>query len=65
MKDMNWNFILKWVITFTVATAVYTLTGSFWMSLGIMILLVVVWSYVQFNIQRQRMIKKFKEDLEK
>lgn len=60
---MNWNFILRTVITFAVATAVYTLTGSFWMSLGILILLVVVWSYINFYIQRHRMLKKFKEDL--
>ena len=60
---MNWNFILRTVITFAVATAVYTLTGSFWMSLGIMILLVVVWSYITFYVQRRRMLKKFKEDL--
>lgn len=60
---MNWNFILKWVITFTVATAVYTLTASFWMSLGIMILLIVVWSYINYYIQRRRMLKKFEEGL--
>jgi len=60
---MNWNFILKWVITFAVATVVYSLTASFWMSLGIMILLVIVWSYINFYIQRRRMLKKFKEDL--
>ena len=60
---MNWNFILRTVITFAVATAVYTLTGSFWMSLGIMILLVVVWSYINFYVQRRRMLKKFQEDL--
>ena len=60
---MNWNFILRTVITFAVATAVYTLSGSFWMSLGILILLVVVWSYINYYIQRRRMLKKFKEDL--
>ncbi len=38
---MNWNFILRWVITFTVCLVVYNLTQSFWMSLGILILLIV------------------------
>ena len=39
---MNWTFILRWVITFTVCLAIYNLTGSFWMSLGILILLILV-----------------------
>lgn len=38
---MNWSFILRWVITFTVCLIVYNLTASFWMSLGILILLIV------------------------
>lgn len=38
---MNWKFILRWVITFTVCLVVYDLTESFWMSLGILILLIV------------------------
>ena len=38
---MNWNFFLRWVITFTVCLLIYNLTGSFWMSLGILILLIV------------------------
>jgi Na+-translocating ferredoxin:NAD+ oxidoreductase RnfE subunit len=38
---MNWKFILRWVITFTVCLIVYNLTASFWMSLGILILLIV------------------------
>ena len=33
--------ILRWVITFTVCLLIYDLTGSFWMSLGILILLIV------------------------
>ena len=39
---MNWRFILRWVITFTVCLVIYNLTASFWMSLGILILLIVV-----------------------
>jgi hypothetical protein len=38
---MNWKFILRWVITFTVCLVVYDLTASFWMSLGILILLIL------------------------
>jgi len=38
---MNWKFFLRWVITFTVCLLIYNLTGSFWMSLGILILLIV------------------------
>ncbi len=44
--NMNWTFILRWVITFTVCLIIYDLTGSFWMSLGILILLAVVESLV-------------------
>ena len=51
---MNWRFISKWVITFTVATIVYTLTGRFWMALGIMILLAVAESYVIDYIDRRK-----------
>jgi len=43
---MNWKFILRWVVTFTVCLVIYNLTGSFWMSLGILILLAVVESLV-------------------
>ena len=43
---MNWKFILRWVITFTVCLVIYDITGSFWMSLGILILLAVVESLV-------------------
>ena len=32
---------MRWVITFTVCLVVYDLTASFWMSLGILILLIV------------------------
>ena len=39
---MNWKFILRWVITFTVCLIIYDITASFWMSLGILILLIVV-----------------------
>lgn len=38
---MNWKFILRWVITFTVCLLILDLTGSFWMSLGILILLII------------------------
>ena len=51
---MNWRFISKWVITFTVATIVYTLTGRFWMALGVMILLAVAYSYVLDFIERRK-----------
>jgi hypothetical protein len=43
---MNWRFILRWVITFTVCLVIYDLTASFWMSLGILILLAVAESLV-------------------
>ena len=43
---MNWKFILRWVITFTVCLVIYDIMGSFWMSLGILILLAVVESLV-------------------
>ena len=43
---MTWKFILRWVITFTVCLIIYDLTGSFWMSLGILILLAVGESFV-------------------
>jgi len=44
--NMNWKFILRWVTTFTVCLIIYNLTASFWMSLGILILLAVVESLV-------------------
>ena len=44
--DMNWKFIIKWVVTFTVALVIYDLTGSFWMSLGILILVAIAESYI-------------------
>ena len=43
---MNWKFISHWVITFTVCLIIYNLTGSFWMSLGILILLAVAGSLI-------------------
>jgi len=52
---MNWRFICKWVVTFSVATFVYNLTlrltnGGRWtaflMALGVMILLAVAVGYV-------------------
>ncbi len=51
---MNWRFICKWVVTFSVATFVYNLTlrltnggrwTAFFMALGVMILLAVAVSY--------------------
>ncbi|MBQ3630359.1 MAG: hypothetical protein II949_03905 [Prevotella sp.] len=42
---MNWKFILRWVLTFIVVLIVYNLTKSFWMSLGILILLAVAEGY--------------------
>ena len=38
---MNWSFIIRVCVTFAVCTLVYSLTASFWMSLGILILLIV------------------------
>ncbi len=43
---MNWKFIIRWVVTFTVCLVIYNLTASFWMSLGILILLAVAESLV-------------------
>ena len=37
---------MRWVTTFTVCLVIYDLTGSFWMSLGILILLAVAESLV-------------------
>ncbi len=42
---MNWKFILRWVLTFIVVLIVYNLTKSFWMSLGILILLAAAEGY--------------------
>ena len=54
ISNMNWRFILQWVVTFTVCLVVYDLTGSFWMSLGILILLVVVKSIVMDWIEKRK-----------
>ena len=43
---MNWRFIIRVCGTFAVATLVYSLTASFWMSLGILILLAVAESFI-------------------
>ncbi len=51
---MNWRFILRWVITFTVCLIVYNLTASFWMSLGILILLIVAENLVVDWWQRRK-----------
>ncbi len=51
---MNWKFILQWVITFTVCLLVYDFTGSFWMSLGILILLVVAKTLVMDWIEKRK-----------
>ena len=51
---MNWKFILRWVATFTVCLIIYDLTHSFWMSLGILILLAVVESLVIDWIKKRR-----------
>ena len=52
--NMNWSFILQWVITFTVCLLVYDLTGSFWMSLGILILLIVAKSLIEDYIEKRK-----------
>ena len=51
---MNWKFILRWVVTFTVCLVIYNLTGSFWMSLGILILLAVVESLVIDYLEKRK-----------
>lgn len=51
---MNWKFILRWVVTFTVCLVIYNLTGSFWMSLGILILLAVVESLVIDFLEKRK-----------
>ncbi len=51
---MNWRFIIKWVVTFTVALVIYNLTASFWMSLGILILLAIAESYVIDFIEKRK-----------
>ena len=52
--DMNWKFILKWVVTFTVALIIYDLTASFWMSLGILILVAIAESYIIDFIEKRK-----------
>jgi len=56
--DMNWRFILKWVVTFTVALVIYDLTGSFWMSLGILILVAIAESYIIDFIEQRKSNKE-------
>ena len=55
---MNWRFIIKWVVTFTVALIIYDLTGSFWMSLGILILVAIAESYIIDFIDQRKNKKK-------
>lgn len=52
--NMNWKFILQWVVTFTVCLLVYDFTGSFWMSLGILILLIVAKNLVADWIAKRK-----------
>ena len=51
---MNWKFILKWVVTFTIALVIYDLTGAFWMSLGILILVAIAESYLIDFIEQRK-----------
>ena len=53
---MNWRFIIKWVVVFTVATVVWTLTAryGFWMALGVMILLAVLTGFVTDWIEKRK-----------
>lgn len=60
---MNWKFIIKWVVAFTLSTIVYDLTQSFWMSLGILILIIVAWHVVLDIIERRRLKKRITEEL--
>ena len=60
---MNWKFIIKWVVAFTLSTVVYDLTGRFWMSLGILILLLIAWHLVLEQIERRRLRKRISEEL--
>jgi len=59
---MNWKFILKWVVAFTLSTVVYDLTGRFWMSLGILILLLVAWHLILDQIERRKQLKQFTKE---
>ena len=45
---------MKWVVTFTVALVIYDLTGSFWMSLGILILVAIAESYIIDYFEKRR-----------
>lgn len=51
---MNWKFIFRWVITFTVCLVIYDMTDSFWMSLGILIILAIGESYVIDWIEKRK-----------
>lgn len=52
---MNWKFIIRMIVTFVIVLIVYNLTGSFWMSLGILILLAVAEGYItDFWEKRQK-----------
>ncbi|MBO4810214.1 MAG: hypothetical protein J5552_01470 [Prevotella sp.] len=55
---MNWKFILRWVITFTVCLIIYDLTASFWMSLGILILLIVAENLIIDWIKKRKGARK-------
>ena len=55
---MNKKFIIKWVVTFTVALTIYNMTVSFWMSLGILILVAIAESYVIDFIDQRKNKKK-------
>jgi hypothetical protein len=50
---MNWKFILRWVVTFVIVLIVYNLTASFWMSLGILILLAVAEGYLADYLEKR------------
>ena len=45
---------MKWVVTFLVALIIYDLTGSFWMSLGILILVAIAESYIIDFIDKRK-----------
>lgn len=50
---MNWKFIIRVVLTFVIVLIVYNLTHSFWMSLGILILLAVAEGYVTDYLEKR------------
>lgn len=49
---------MRWVITFTVCLVVYNLTANFWMSLGILILLILAENLILDWWERRKEVAK-------